>query len=117
MHSLGIKCFVGLLLIGTALAACSDHRRALGRTAEKEMLGLTKRDILSCMGAAHRRASRRGSQLWVYHLTDQDQRCTVNVVFVGHRVRGVNYVGFDSTYPKHHKLCAAATKSCLTPTH
>ncbi|MDD3030607.1 MAG: hypothetical protein PHS57_10110, partial [Alphaproteobacteria bacterium] len=115
-----LSCAMAIALLGT-LAGCGSFRRDhVAEQAKTAMLGLTREEVLACMGPANKRATEGETEVWSYRSTDRlrasasgslkisgdarmgygsrsDKFCTVNVVMRGGVVEKVNYLGPSAT--------------------
>jgi hypothetical protein len=117
-----------LLLL--ALAACAE-RPEVDQIAQQDMIGLSKRDILACMGAPVRRhALGEGTEIWTYAVgtTTTDSPpwaaglnfsalpppapCDVRVIMTNTRVSQVAYAMPDGRALPSGRQCTFAVQSC-----
>ncbi len=131
--------FIAFLSAAVFLAGCSgafERDRAAAR-AKTRMIGMTKEEVLACMGPAKKKAREGKTEVWQYQSTDghrtrfsnsmkitSDYRtsygtgsksfCTVNVVMKDNAVTAVNYTGPSSSGVFHDfDQCGYAVAACV----
>jgi hypothetical protein len=62
-----------VVAVASVLAACSIQRAQVAGTAQHDMLGLTKEQVLACMGPPVNKASEGATEVWSYN-SGNDQR-------------------------------------------
>ena len=123
----------GVLLamaIGLALMGCAFQRAQVANQAQGQMVGLSKEQVLACMGPPANHAAVGETEVWTYNSgngrTDaaidgnafgasaiSTQRfCTVNVVMTGGRVSSLNYNGPTGGLITPGEQCAFAVQNC-----
>jgi hypothetical protein len=129
-------CFA--VAIGLALSACAIQRSQVANEAQDRMIGLTKEQILACMGPPTSKAAEGATEVWSYPSgnghTDvatfasgghgffsgggvaESRFCTVNVTMVDGRVNRMNYVGPTGGLLSPNEQCAFAVANCV-PKH
>src|SRR3974390_3053735 len=107
--------YFGALAGGILLASCSFQRAQVAADAQTAMVGMTKEQVLACMGPPVNKATEGATEVWVYNSgngqTDvatyasgnrfsaagfgvASQRfCQININMNASRVAAVNYVG------------------------
>ena len=55
-----------IISVAFGVAACSIQRAQVAGTAQHEMLGLTKEQVLACMGPPVNKASVGATEVWSY---------------------------------------------------
>jgi hypothetical protein len=125
------------------LAGCAVMRAKEAGEARTQMVGLTKEQVLACMGPPVSRANEGSTEVWSYNsgngyvagstfstanVTAQrgyitgygtnfgvtSQRfCTVNVVMNNSRVSQVNYLGPTGGLLTAGEQCAFAVQNCI----
>lgn len=125
--------------VSIAVAACASYERAeTANRAQTEMRGLTKSDVLGCMGPPVQKASEGNVEVWSYHsggeLTGSTfatadasgrivagtaisnakvRQCAVNVVFNDGHVSRLNYIGRTGGLFTRGEQCAYAVENCV----
>ena len=117
-------------LLALALAACAE-RPEVDQIAQMDMIGLSKTDILACMGApALRHALGEGTEIWTYavgytttdsppwtaglnfSLSAKPAPCDVHVVMTNANVSQVSYLMPDGRPLPSGRQCAFAVQAC-----
>jgi hypothetical protein len=117
-------------LFALALAACAE-RPDVDQIAQMDMIGLSKTDILACLGApARRHALGEGTEIWIYpagytttdsppwtaglnfSLSAKPAPCDVRVVMTNARVSQVGYGMPDGQALPSGRQCAFAVAAC-----
>jgi hypothetical protein len=124
------------MAVGLALSACAIQRAQVANEAQDRMVGLTKEQILACMGPPTSKASEGATEVWSYPSgngrTDvatfgsvgrggffsgggvaESRFCTVNVTMVDGRVNRMNYVGPTGGLLSPNEQCAFAVANCV----
>jgi outer membrane protein assembly factor BamE (lipoprotein component of BamABCDE complex) len=126
---------ITLLLGAVVLAACAVQRAQLATDAKTQMVGMTKEQVLACMGPPANKAAEGGTEVWSYNSGNgqtsvstfasggrgyasgfgvAEQRfCTVNVTMNSSRVAAVNYVGPTGGLLTQGEQCAYALQNCV----
>jgi hypothetical protein len=129
--------FAVLLLISAC--ASSRHERAeVATEAKAKMIGMSKEQVLACMGAPPQHAAVGQTEVWSYpsggdattfstangsvdasgHASafgasqSAHRYCIVNVVMIGDRVSAVNYTGRTGGWSSQGEQCAFAVQNC-----
>jgi len=117
-------------LLALVLAACAE-KPEVDQIAQQAMIGLSKRDILACMGEpARRRALGEGTEIWTYAsgftttdtppwaagldfaLSAKPAACAVTVVMTNARVSQVAYGMPDGRPLPSGRQCSFAVQAC-----
>jgi outer membrane protein assembly factor BamE (lipoprotein component of BamABCDE complex) len=77
------------VVIATCVADCATQRAQIANYAQNKMVGLTKEQVLACMGSPASKATEGATEVWSY----PSGNCTVNVTMMDGRVSRMNYVG------------------------
>lgn len=127
--SVRLKVFLAMA-VSLALASCALQRAQVANQAQNQMVGLTKEQVLACMGPPINQAMVGQTEVWSYNSgngrTDtamngnaimataiSTQRfCTVNVVMTDGRVSGLNYSGPTGGLITAGEQCAFAVQNC-----
>jgi hypothetical protein len=112
-----------LSLLALAISSCVGQRANIAVQAKKSLVGMTKEEVLVCMGAPPQRANAGVTEVWSYPSggdnfsfgfagTSYSMRryCVVNIVIIGERVSAVNYNGRTGSLGEQ---CAFAVKNCV----
>jgi outer membrane protein assembly factor BamE (lipoprotein component of BamABCDE complex) len=121
---------VGALLACLSLAACAIQRAQIASDAQTTMVGMTKEQVLACMGPPVIKATEGGTEVGSYASGDgttdtfvsggrgwlsgssSQKYCTVNVTMVAGRVNRLNYVGPTGGLLTPGEQCAFALQNC-----
>ena len=124
---------VYMLGLGLLLGSCALQRAQIATEAQSGMIGLTKEQVLACMGPPVNKASEGATEVWSYASGNgrtqvaiaggQDwasgvsthRFCTVNVTMTDGRVSRVNYVGPTGGLLTGGEQCAFAVQNCTRP--
>lgn len=106
---------------GLALAACAVQRAQVANDAQSKMIGLSREQVLACMGPPINRTSggetevwSYNSEVWSYNIAVSTQRfCTVNVVMMAGRVSSLNYAGPTGGPLTAGEQCGFAVQNCV----
>jgi hypothetical protein len=119
------------MAIGLALMGCAIQRAQVANEAQNKMIGLSKEQVLACMGPPVNQAAVGETEVWSYNSgngqTDtvgnrslfaatavSTQRfCTVNVVMAQGRVASLNYNGPSGGLITQGEQCAFAVQNCV----
>ena len=129
------------IVVLLALSACALQRADDAAAAKTRMPGLTRAEVLACMGPPKRKASDGAIEVWSYLSTDRrgesvgnslragglttgsasvrisehdSNFCTVNVVMKNGVVKAVNYNGpSSSSIFARDDECGYAVKNCV----
>jgi outer membrane protein assembly factor BamE (lipoprotein component of BamABCDE complex) len=116
-----------LMIACMALAACELQRAQTAHTAQSQLVGMTKEQILSCMGPPLQKAAEGQTEVWSYAsgnnrtsvaygnglAVGRSRSCTVGVVMVLGRVSQVNYSGPTGGLLSGGEQCAFAVQNCV----
>jgi len=96
------------LLSCSAIAACSLQ----SPTSEfhSNMLGLTQKQISSCLGAPAQKSTGGGAEVWSYA---DGQSCSVKISFVYGRASHVDYFGHDGGPRSPGAECPIVGEKCM----
>lgn len=126
-------------LAGPVLSSCSYQRAEVAADAKTKMVGMSKEQVLACMGAPSQHAIAGETEVWSYASggdsrtfssasgsvdaagnasafgtsVTQHRYCLVNVVMTGDRVSAVNYVGRTGGLITKGEQCAFAVQNCV----
>lgn len=130
-----------LFVIGLLVSSCANkfQRAEIASEAKKSMVGMTKQNVLACMGAPARQAAVGETEVWSYpsggdtnsfgsatgstnslgytNVIGSSSRvhryCVVNIVMTGGRVTAVNYTGRTGGWASQGEQCAFAVQNCV----
>lgn len=118
-------------LIGVGLGACAIQRAQVANDAQTKMIGLTKEQVLACMGPPANQAAVGRTEVWSYDsgngqrdvlvsgnrfiagATATQRFCTVNIAMTEGLVSNVSYVGPTGGLLTQGEQCAFAVQSCV----
>ena len=124
-----------LCLAALVLSACVFQRADDAAAAKTKMIGMSKEQVLACMGVPKQRMQESATEVWSYYSSDgyanavgQSYRtgsvstfgsfhersfCTVNVVMVNGQVSALNYSGPSGGLLAPDEQCGYAVKHCV----
>ena len=120
-----------ILAACAALCGCAFQRAEIAQDARAQMVGLSKEQVLACMGASASKAAEGKTEVWGYNsgngmtVTDasygrfggtavsSSRFCTINIVFAGAQVSAVNYNGPTGGLLTQGEQCAYAVDACV----
>ena len=109
------------------LCACSLQRAETAQTARTQLVGMSKEQILACMGVPLQKGVEGSTEVWSYNSGNgrvtasynsgvaiaTERHCTVNIVLTGGRVSAVNYTGPTGGVLSAGEQCAYAVEGCM----
>jgi outer membrane protein assembly factor BamE (lipoprotein component of BamABCDE complex) len=108
------------IVICFALTACAIQRTQIANDARIDMLGLSKEQVLACMGPPLNQNTKGTAEVWSYnsenHVTpagDGNEHCTVNLKMWNGRVGAVDYLGPAGGVITFNQACASAVEKCV----
>jgi hypothetical protein len=125
---------VGLLFAGLLVSACGYQRAQVAKDAPNLMMGMSKDQVLACMGQPANKSTAAGAEVWSYNSTDgsvepmetggeqnlasrmrapSPNLCTVNITLVSGRVSKLSYAGPDGEAMPANQRCAFALQNCI----
>ena len=122
-----------LVLSGILLSACAIQRAQEAQDARVQMVGLSKEQVLGCMGPPISKAAEGATEVWTYNsgngmtisggsvsggsfsATSSSRFCTVNVVMTKGQVTALNYTGPTGGLLTAGEQCAYAVDACVKP--
>ena len=97
-----------------AVAGCASGRGATANEAQPQMIGMSKEQILKCMGPPHSSFVSGATEVWVYNSGDQKApACLVNVMMQDSQVIDIDYRGPTGLSLSKDKQCAYAVENCV----
>jgi hypothetical protein len=122
---------LGILVFCIALGGCAIQRAQVAQDARVQMVGLSKEQVLACMGPPVNKAVEGQTEVWSYHSGDgttfasgsvsggsfsaasSRRFCQINVVISGGAVTTVNYQGPTGGLITAGEQCAYAVDACV----
>ena len=102
------------LVMLLVLAGCASGREATANEAQSQMVGMSKEQILRCMGPPHSSYAIGTTEVWVYNSGDQKApACMVNVMMQDSQVSDIDYRGPTGLSLSKDKQCAYAVENCI----
>lgn len=123
------------MCVSLFFTACALQRAQVASDAQNKMIGLTKEQVLACMGAPASKAAEGATEVWGYPTGNnqttvstfgsagrgtfsgtgvaESRYCTVNVTMVDGRVNRMNYVGPTGGFLTPNEQCAFAVQNCI----
>ncbi len=107
------------IAIGFALTACTFQRQIVN-DARSDMIGLSKEQVLACMGPPLKEEAKGATEVWSYNSenkvapvgADNGRYCTVNVKMWNGRVGAVDYSGEAGGLITFNEACGLAVEKC-----
>jgi outer membrane protein assembly factor BamE (lipoprotein component of BamABCDE complex) len=100
-----------------ALAGCASGRGATANEAQSQMIGMSKEQILRCMGPPHSSYTVGSStEVWAYNSAPQEgaaPACIVNVMTQDSQVIDIDYRGPAGALMPKDKQCVYAIEKCV----
>ncbi|WGS23382.1 MULTISPECIES: hypothetical protein [unclassified Bradyrhizobium] len=114
------------------LGGCAVQRAEIAQDARAQMVGMSKEQVLTCMGAPSTKAAEGATEAWGYasgngmRVTDasfdrfggtavsSSRFCNINIVFGSGLVTAVNYSGPTGGLLTAGEQCAYAVNACVT---
>jgi outer membrane protein assembly factor BamE (lipoprotein component of BamABCDE complex) len=122
---------LGIVALAVMLASCAIQRAEIAQDARAQMVGMSKEQVLACMGAPGNKAAEGATEVWGYAsgngmtvatasydrfggtAVSSNRFCNVNIVFGSGQVSAVNYTGPTGGLLTAGEQCAYAVSSCL----
>lgn len=117
---------IGAIVVG----GCAIQRAQVASEAQNKMIGLSKEQVLACMGPPANRAAEGQTEVWSYNsgngktvaavsgnrygatAVSSQRFCTVNIVMNAGSVTSLNYVGPTGGLLTAGEQCAFAVQNC-----
>ena len=124
---------LGIVVLGAALAGCAIQRAQVAQDARAQMVGLSKEQVLTCMGAPANKAAAGNTEVWGYAsgngmtvasasydryggtAVSSSRFCNINIVMASGQVTAVNYTGPTGGLLTAGEQCAYAVDACVRP--
>lgn len=122
---------LGIVALGVALCGCAFQRAEIAQDARTQMVGMSKEQVLSCMGAPANKAAEGATEVWGYDsgngmevasvsgdrygatAVSSRRFCKINVVFAGGQVSSMNYTGPTGGLLTAGEQCTYAVDACV----
>jgi outer membrane protein assembly factor BamE (lipoprotein component of BamABCDE complex) len=113
------------------LGGCAIQRAEIAQDARAQMVGMSKEQVLACMGAPVSKAAEGATEVWGYNSGDgttfatasfdrfggtavsSNRFCKINIVFGSGQVSAVNYTGPTGGLLTAGEQCAYAISPCV----
>ena len=124
---------LGFVALCIALGGCAFQRAQEAQDARAQMVGMSKEQVLACMGPPVNKAAEGATEVWTYNSGNgttivnssydryggsavaSSRFCTVNVVMTQGQVAVVNYNGPTGGLLTAGEQCAYAVAACVRP--
>jgi hypothetical protein len=124
---------LGTAVLAIAVSGCAIQRAQVARDARVQMVGMSKEQVLTCMGPPANKAAEGQTEVWSYNASDGTvvvsgstsygtfsgssarRFCQINVVMSGGAVASVNYQGPTGGLITAGEQCAYAVDACVKP--
>lgn len=126
---------IASVVLCVAVGGCAVQRAQVAQDAQGKMIGLSKEQVLACMGPPVNKASEGATEVWSYASGEgttvinrsgqyrgqafattatrsEGEFCTVNVTMTSGRVSHVNYLGPTGGLLTRGEQCAFAVEHC-----
>ena len=121
----------GIVVVGAILAGCAIQRAQVAEDARAQLVGMSKEQILACMGPPASKASEGQTEVWGYNSgngtvvtsgsvsgatfsgVSSSRFCKINLVFASGAVSAVNYQGPTGGLITAGEQCAYAVDACV----
>ncbi|MGB8633206.1 MAG: hypothetical protein WCD69_28170 [Xanthobacteraceae bacterium] len=115
-----VPCLFWPIGICFALTACAIQHSQIANEAPSKMVGLSKEQVLACMGPPLNKGTEDGTEVWSYHSENNvtpagngnGRYCTINVKMWNGRVGAVDYLGPSGGIITPNDACALAVEKC-----
>jgi outer membrane protein assembly factor BamE (lipoprotein component of BamABCDE complex) len=122
---------LGIVALCAALGGCAFQRAEIAQDARAQMVGMTKEQVLACMGAPATKAAEGATEVWGFAsgngttvasanydryggtAVSSSRFCNVNIVFAGGQVSTINYTGPTGGLLTASEQCAYAVNNCV----
>jgi hypothetical protein len=122
---------LGIVALGAALCGCAFQRAEIAQDARAQMVGMTKEQVLACMGAPATKAAEGATEVWGFAsgngmtvasasydqyggtAVSSNRFCNIDIVFAGGQVSAVNYTGPTGGLLTAGEQCAYAVNACV----
>src|SRR6476660_7997531 len=102
---------LGIVALAVTMGGCAIQRAQIAQDARVQMVGLSKEQVLICMGPPASKAAEGQTEVWAYNSgggtvvasgslsggsfsgVSSSRFCKINLVFAGAGVSAVNYQG------------------------
>ncbi len=128
-----------LIMMAPFVGSCSFQRAEVAKEAKDKIVGMSKEQVLVCMGAPSQRVTVGETEVWTYpsggdtrsfgtasgsidasgnanavgSSYSEHRYCIVNIVMTGEKVGAVNYTGRTGGWATHGEQCAFAVQNCV----
>jgi hypothetical protein len=100
--------------------ACAIQRTQIANDAQSKMIGLSKEQILACMGPPLNKAAEGETEVWSYNSGNNvtptgdgnGRYCTINIKMWNGRAGVVDYLGPSGGLLTPNEACAFAVEKC-----
>jgi outer membrane protein assembly factor BamE (lipoprotein component of BamABCDE complex) len=96
------------VVIAACVVDCVAERTQIANYAQNKMVGLTKEQVLACMGSPASKATEGATEVWSY----PSGNCTVNVTMMDGKVKRMNYVGPTGGLLSQNEQCFFTVANC-----
>lgn len=122
------------VILGLTLTGCAIQRAHVASNAKRTMIGMSKQQVLQCMGTATATQNAYNTEVWKYlsggetvetmevktddkasHATVNTTHlsCEINLVFTNGIVTKVLYSGNTGRLFSHNEQCSYAVSNCV----
>jgi hypothetical protein len=124
---------LGIVAMCVALGGCAIERAQIAQDARTQMVGMSKEQVLTCMGVPANKAAEGATEVWGYASGNgmtvasasydryggtavaSSRFCNINIVMASARVTAVNYTGPTGGLLTAGEQCSYAVDACVRP--
>jgi hypothetical protein len=113
---------LGIVALAATLAGCAVERAVVAQQAQNDMIGMSREQILGCMGPPINKAAEGATEAWSYSTnptmnmdrgSGQTRYCVVTILMTSGHVSAVRYQGPSGGLISEGEQCAYAVNACL----
>lgn len=114
--------WIALTAVCRLLGGCAIERAAVAQQAQGDMVGMSKEQILACMGPPMNKAAEGATAAWSYSTnptmmldrgSGATRYCTVTILMTGGNVSAGRYQGPTGGLIAQGEQCAYAVDACV----
>ncbi len=124
---------LAIVALAATVGGCAIQRAQIAQDARAQMVGMSREQVLTCMGPPANKAAEGQTEVWSYNSGDgttvtsgsvsygnfsgvsSRRFCQINVVMSGGAVWSVNYQGPTGGLITAGEQCAYAVDACVKP--
>jgi hypothetical protein len=120
-----------IVVLCAMLGGCALQRAEIAQDARTQMVGMSKEQVLACMGAPANKATEGTTDVWGFNSGNgmtvvnasydryggtaigSSRFCNINIVFAGGQVSAINYTGPTGGLLTAGEQCAYSVDACV----